>query len=146
MAIIADQGFQEEKCRRTYAVHYEASVRSERGRVLVQTRRTMPTDHIPDVAKSFVGEHFAIHESQTWSGPDEQGRYSADLKLHVQGAPMTGTGSRLIVPHGTGAHDEVSLRIKASVPLIGRRIEHAAAPAVAAAAEIELEMLTARTA
>ena len=54
------------------------------------------------------------------------------------------TGSRRLEPKGTGAHDHVTLLIKASVPIIGRKIEESAAPAVAAGVEIELKLLAER--
>ena len=144
MAIIADTEFQDEKCRATYALDYETSVTDGGGRTVVETERALPTEHLPDIAKGFIGNRLVIHEAQTWSGPDAGGRYTAHLTLHVQGAPITGSGTRRLAPDGEGSHDEIRLELKAAIPLIGRRIEEAAAPAVKAAAEIETELLTAR--
>lgn len=146
MAIIADEDFQEEKCRATYALDFEATVHNGSPReFLVQTRRDMPTEHLPDIARGFIGDRFTIHETQSWTGPDSSGAYVADLRVHVQGAPINGTGQRRLTPAGKGTEDVTEIRIKASIPLIGRRIEEAAAPAVKAAAEIEAELLARRT-
>ena len=144
MAILADEDFQDEKCRATYALSWDSSVETGRNRTVIQTKRVMPTEHLPAAAKGFVGESFSIHETQTWTGPNEQGLYLADFHVHVQGAPIAVTGSRRIEPKGTGAHDHVTLKITASIPIIGRKIEESAAPAVAAGVEIELELLAAR--
>ena len=144
MAVLADEDFQNEKCRATYAVSWDSTIETGRNRTVIQTRRVMPTTHLPEVAKGFVGESFSLHETQTWTGPNEQGVYTADFRVHVQGAPIAVTGSRRLEPKGTGAHDHVTLLIRASVPIIGRKIEESAAPAVAAGVEIELKLLAER--
>ena len=146
MAVLADEEFQDEKCAATYATSWDSSVETGRNRTVITTRRVMPTTHLPEVAKGFIGETFSIHEVQTWVGPNEQGLYTAEFRVHVQGAPIAVTGSRRLEPKGAGAHDHVARQIKASVPLIGRKIEESAAPAVAAGVEIELKLLAARTA
>lgn len=145
MAILADEEFQDEKCRETYAVSWDTKIETGRNRTVIQTKRVMPTDHLPEVAKGFVGDSFSLHETQTWTGPDERGLYLADFRVHVQGAPIAVTGDRRLEPRTRGAHDHVTLQIKASIPIIGRKIEEAAAPAVAAGVEIELKLLAART-
>src|SRR5690554_4768990 len=77
--------------------------------------------------------------------PDHEGGYTAELKLHVQGAPMTGSGTRRLSPDGHGGtRDEIRIDIRAAIPLIGRKVEELAAPMVAAAAEIETELLAQR--
>lgn len=145
LEIISEQDFQEEKCRATFAVDYEASVATRAGRTIVTTERSMPMEHIPEIARGFMGNRFIIHETQEWSGPNAAGLYTAELKIHVEGAPITGTGRRLLAPDDEGGtHDQIQIVIKASIPLIGRRIEEAAAPPVGAAAEIETELLAAR--
>jgi len=145
LEIIADEEFQEEKCRATYAVDYAVSVRGGVGRAVVQTERTMPTEHIPAFALAFIGNRFTIHETQSWSGPDAAGGYEAVLKLHVEGAPMTGQGIRRLTPNGDGgSRDQIRVEIHAAIPLIGRKVEELAAPMVAAAAEIETELLAGR--
>lgn len=145
MAILADKEFQDEKCRETFAVSWDTKIETGRNRTVIQTKRVMPTDHLPEVAKGFVGDSFSLHETQTWTGPDENGLYLADFRVHVQGAPIAVTGARRLEPRTPGAHDHVMLQIKASIPIIGRKIEEAAAPAVAAGVEIELKLLAART-
>lgn len=145
MALIADEDFQDEKCRATWAIEWEASVRTVGSRIIVTTERAMPTEHLPEMARGFIGDRLLIHETQTWTGPTTGGLLTAELRVHVQGAPLTGAGTRQLRPNGESAsRDDIMLRIRAAIPLIGRKIEEAAAPAVAAAAEIETELLTAR--
>ncbi|MBC7309499.1 MAG: DUF2505 domain-containing protein [Actinomycetales bacterium] len=144
LEIIADEEFQEEKCRATYAVAYSVSVRERAGRLVVTTERSMPMEHLPEIARGFVGNRLVIHESQEWHGPNANGLYTADLKVHVAGAPITGTGRRVLAPTGSGSRDQIDFAIKAAIPLIGRKIEEAAGPPVGAAAEIETELLAAR--
>lgn len=145
MAILADEEFQDEKCRATFATSWDSKIETGRNSTVIQTRRVMPTDHLPEVAKGFVGESFSLHETQTWTGPNEQGLFVADFRVHVQGAPIAVTGARRLEPRSRGSHDHVTLQIKASIPIIGRKIEEAAAPAVAAGVEIELKLLAERT-
>lgn len=142
MAIISDEDFQDEKCRQTFALDWRASVVTQGARTIVTTERAMPTDPLPEIARGFIGNRFVIHETQAWTGPNAAGLYTADLKLHVQGAPMTGAGTRRLVPNGSGgSRDEIMVHVRAAVPIIGRKIEEAAAPVVAAAADIETELL-----
>jgi hypothetical protein len=145
MDILAEEDFQNEKCRLTYALSWDSAIQTERNRVVIQTRRVMPTDPLPDVARGFVGETFSIHETQTWTGPDERGLFVAELRVHVQGAPISVAGARRLTPRDAeGTHDHIDLKISASVPIIGRKIEEAAAPAVAAGVDIETELLAKR--
>lgn len=144
LEIIADQEFQEEKCRATFAIDYEASVATRGGHTVVTTERSMPMEHIPEIARGFMGNRLVIHETQEWTGPNAAGLYTADLKIHIEGAPISGSGHRLLRPDAGGSHDEIHIVIKASIPLIGRKIEEAAGPPVGAAAEIETELLAAR--
>lgn len=145
LEIISDTEFQEEKCRATFAIDYQASVQTRAGHTVVTTQRSMPMEHIPEVARGFMGNRLVIHETQEWSGPNAAGLYTADLKVHIEGAPITGRGRRLLQPADAGGtHDQIQIVIKASIPLIGRKIEEAAGPPVGAAAEIETELLAAR--
>ena len=145
MDILATEEFQDEKCRLTFALSWESSIQTGRSRAVIQTRRVMPTDPLPEVARGFVGETFSIHETQTWTGPDERGLFVAELRVHVQGAPIAVSGARRLEPRQTDAtHDHIDLKISASVPIIGRKIEEAAAPAVAAGVDIETELLAKR--
>ena len=145
MEILAEEEFQDEKCRATFALSWDAAIEAGRGRTVIQTRRVMPTDPLPDVARGFVGETFSIHETQTWTGPDERGLFVADLRVHVQGAPISVAGARRLEPRDRArTQDHIDLKISASIPIIGRKIEEAAAPAVAAGVDIETELLAKR--
>ena len=55
-AMLTDAAFQERKCAATGALESEVEIeRFADGGATIRTRRTMPTDQIPDFARGFVG-------------------------------------------------------------------------------------------
>ena len=72
-ALLIDPAFQEAKCAATtnngvYTVKVGGGADGHR----VRTERQLPSDGLPDMARSFVGDHLTIIEVLDWSalGPD----------------------------------------------------------------------------
>ena len=109
-------------------------------RTRITTERVLPTDSLPDFARSFVGEALTVVEIQTWSPPSPDGSRVADLNLHVKGAPLTLKGTIRLSPTAGGSVQEVEADLRAGVPLIGGRLEKAAADPLLAAARTETRL------
>ncbi|WP_392544919.1 DUF2505 domain-containing protein [Oryzobacter telluris] len=141
-ALLTDQAFQEAKCAATtddgtYTVDVSGSAPKQR----VRTQRQLPSDGLPDIARSFVGEHLTIIEVIDWSGPAADGSREAVVDIHVKGAPLTIKGTLRLVPSGSGTAEVLDADLKANVPLIGGRLEKAAAEPITAAIGIEANLL-----
>ena len=141
-AVLTDPAFQEAKCEATTAGDghaVEVTPRTVGARV--RTERTLPSNGLPDVARSFVGDHLIIVEVHEWSAPGPDGSRESALDLHVKGAPLTLKGTLRLVPRGGGTLEVLDAELKANVPLIGGRVEKAAAGPISTAIDIETRLL-----
>lgn len=142
-AQMLDPGFQDAKCDATAAT-WKSDVSTTGDRTVITTERVLPTDQLPDIARSFVGESLTIVEAQTWGPAAADGTRTADLNLHVKGAPMTLKGMIRLSPTGSGSLHEVEGELRAGVPLIGGKLEKAASQPLLHAARTETELLRQR--
>jgi len=141
-ALLTDQAFQEAKCDATTdGGSYTVDVPGGRAGGRVRTERQLPSDGLPDVARSFVGEHLTIVEVIDWATPGRDGSREALIDIHVKGAPLTIKGTLRLVPSGKGTAHVIDADLKANVPLIGGRLEKAAAEPINAAIAIEVDLL-----
>jgi hypothetical protein len=130
VAARCDAGYLEVLCRRTGAVEHDVEVSGLRTVV----RRVMPTDRFPDFARKLTGERITLVETTTWAPADSaDGSRHAEVRLNIEGAPVTSTTSTVVRPDGAGAVEHVTGQVNAKVPLIGGKIEKAVLPALDAA-------------
>jgi hypothetical protein len=136
-AVLADQAFQEAKCTATGAIRHTATVTSDADRTVITTERVLPTRGMPDFAKNMVGETIKVVETQDWGPADGDGARAGTLSMSVGGVPVAMSGSLSLAPGGAGSVETIDADLKASLPLIGGKIEKAAAPSVEDAIAIE---------
>ena len=141
-ALLTDPAFQEAKCAATtdngvYTVKVGGGVDGRR----VHTERQLPSDSLPDMARSFVGDHLTIIEVLDWSSPGPDGSRSSLVDIHIKGAPLTLKGTVRLEPSGSKTIEVIEAQLKANVPLIGGKLERAAADPINAAIRIEIELL-----
>ena len=89
-ALLIDPAFQEAKCAATtnngvYTVKVGGGADGHR----VLTERQLPSDGLPDMARSFVGDHLTIIEVLDWSGLGPDGVRASMVDIHIKGAPLT---------------------------------------------------------
>jgi hypothetical protein len=135
--MLAEPRFQEAKCGATAALEHAVSVELSGDRTIIKTERVLPTRGFPDFAKSMVGETLKVAETQDWGPALADGSREGSIKLHIHGAPITLAGTLRLQPGGAGTVQYISADLKAHVPLLGGKIEKAAAPPIEAAIEIE---------
>ncbi len=136
-AVLTDQAFQEAKCAATGAIRHTATVRTDADRTVITTERVLPTSGMPDFAKNMVGETLKVTESQDWGPADGDGSREGTVSMAVAGVPVALKGTLSLAPGGAGTVEAIDADLKASVPLIGGKIEKAAAPPVEDAITIE---------
>ena len=138
-AMLIDDDFQARKCVATGALSHSVSISAQGERTVIVSKRDLPTDGFPDFVKSLVGATLAVTETQDWgpAGPDgaRQGRLTVD----IAGAPIDLAGTLSLAPAAQGSVETVDGDLKARIPLIGSKIERAAAPAIESAMRAERE-------
>lgn len=136
--MICDVAFQERKCVANGAIAHEVEVEEyEDGGAVVTTHRTLPADGVPEFVRSFVGDTLRVTQTDDWAGPGDDGSRDGTTLVEIAGAPVRFTAALRLEPSGTGARQSVAGDLKASVPLVGGKIERAAEPAIRAAVRAE---------
>lgn len=138
-AMIVDPSFQESKCEATRAIDYSVQIQPAGGGDTVVTRRTMSTASFPSQFKSLVGDTLEIIETQAWGASGSDGTRLADLTVQIKGLPIGLTGTLSAEPSGVTTVMQVCGELKARIPLIGAKIEQAAAPSIVSAIESEAD-------
>ncbi|GAB2676061.1 DUF2505 domain-containing protein [Thalassiella azotivora] len=100
------------------------------GPFTVTTVRRLPTDDFPDVARSFVGATVQVRQVDAWAAPAPDGSRAGTISVEIVGAPLRLTGTLHLAPDGDSTVQSVDGDLKASVPLLGGKLERAAEPAV----------------
>jgi hypothetical protein len=138
-AMLTDPAFQERKLAATGALEHEVTVTpASDGGAIVTSRRTMPTDDVPDLVRNLVGRTLTVRQVEEWGPPEADGGRDGEVIVEVSGAPLRLTGDLRLAPDGAGRSLEtVAGELKARVPIIGGRIERSAEPAILGAIEVE---------
>jgi hypothetical protein len=131
--MLTSESFIRKRAEAAHAVRYDVTVESAGPGRRTRTHQTLPAD-VPDFVRKLVGQHIELDGVITWGEAGPDGARSGRLVVDIDGAPVTLRGTIQIVPESGGAatRQVVDAELKASVPLVGRKIEEAAAPAVLA--------------
>ncbi len=125
-AMLTQVEFQERKCAATGALSHEVEVEDyDDGSAVIRTRRTMPTDQVPDFVRTFVGNTLEVVQVDDWGPAGPDGARDGTAVVEIQGAPVRFAGSLTLRPAGGGGRPGGTLEtidgdVKASVPA-GRR-------------------------
>jgi hypothetical protein len=128
--MLSDPAYQARKCVEAGAVRHSVSVTPHGGGVHIVTTRELPTHDLPDFAKSLVGPRLQTTETWSWRAPAADGERRGELLVEVAGAPVSMRAIVLLLPSAHSSSLTVVGELKASLPLVGGKIEKAAAPAV----------------
>lgn len=85
---------------------------------------------VPESTQKFTGPSLRIVEERIWSAPRPDGSRTATLNLTVPGQPMTMPGTVTISRQGDTTRIDVRGTLKVNIPLVGKKIEKIAAPAI----------------
>ena len=137
-AMTVDPRFQELKCADAGALSWDVRVERDGKKVIVRTKRTMPSVGFPSVLRKFVPSQMTALETTTWSPPAADGSRNGELELDFHGAPISMSGTVRLAPDGPQASTVVvSADFVAHVPVVGHRIEKFAAPIIVQVIEAE---------
>jgi Protein of unknown function (DUF2505) len=129
-AMLTDPAFQEAKCIEAGSARHESAVTSTGDGARIVTRRELPADDLPDFVRSIVGDTLSVTETYDWGGAGADGSRDGTLVVEVAGAPVALRAKVRLVPGASGTSMLINGDLKASIPLLGGRVEKAAAPAV----------------
>ena len=137
-AMLVDADFQERKCAATGALDHELEIEEyDDGGAAIRTSRTMPTDQVPDFIRTFVGQTLTVVQVDDWQPPAPDGSREGTVVVEIKGAPVRLAAAATLLADGAGSRQTIDGDLKASVPLIGGRIEKAVEPALQAAIRVE---------
>ena len=126
-AMLCDQSWREEVCRRTHATEYTVTVEQSGDDVVVRTTRVVPA---PEGAKKIVGSTLTVEQTETWGSADAGGARRADLDIAIKGQPAGMRGSITLTSSGTGSTEAVTGQVKVRIPFIGAKFEPQIADAI----------------
>jgi Protein of unknown function (DUF2505) len=131
--MMTDQKYLEEVCVASESLSYNVSVEGS----ITRTSRTLPA---PDSAARFTGPQLTVNDEITWGDPSSDGSRSATVTMTVLGQPVTFKGNQQLTAGGRGSVVDVSGELKVAIPLLGRKLEESAAPAVMAGYRTQQEV------
>lgn len=122
-AMLTDTAFLEKVCEQTHARSHQVSVEQ----ATVRTSRELAA---PDAVRTFTGDKLTVTEEIIWSEAGSDGSRTATTTMKVPGQPVSFAGRYRLAPDGTGTSLSLTGQLKVNVPLLGRKLEESAAPAV----------------
>lgn len=121
--LLTNQKFLEQVCEQTHARDHQVTVDGN----AVTVSRTLPA---PDQARPFTGETLTVVEEVSWAEAQPDGSRSATVSMTVPGQPVTFRGTYGLSPAGERTTMTLTGELKVNVPLLGKKMEQAAEPAV----------------
>jgi hypothetical protein len=138
--LLSDPDYVQEVARRTGGRDVHVTITpGDDGGIVIVSARTLPAK-VPSYAKPLIGEQIRLTETRTLGPADGDGTREGRLAVDFHGAPAHVTGPlRLAGDDGVSALD-VDLQVKASVPLVGGKIERFISDQIAASMRKEAEV------
>lgn len=124
-AMMTDRSYLEEVCKATRARSYEAEVTG----TTTRTTRRLPA---PDAAAKFTGPELTVIEETAWGPADTNGSRTGRVTMSIPGQPVTMKGAVELSAAGAGTVAELTGVLKVSIPILGKKLEQSAAPAILA--------------
>lgn len=99
--------------------------------------RTMPTDRLPDMARTFVGETLAVTQTERWSAPSADGSREAALSMTVANVPLTVEAVQRLISQDGSTVVDLQGTVTSSIPFLGSKIAGAAEPMIGKALTVQ---------
>jgi uncharacterized protein YndB with AHSA1/START domain len=122
-AMLTDQKFLDEVCAASGSSSYNASVEGS----ITKTSRTLPA---PESAARFTGPTVTVNEEVAWGNGSADGSRGGAVTMTVLGQPVGFKATAQLAPGGRGTVLDIVGELKVAIPLLGRKLEEATAPAV----------------
>ena len=117
LAMMADPLFWDEVADATGALSSRATVGTEGSTTHVVIDQEQEVAGVPSFARKFVGDSTRAITTQDWQGT------RATYVVETPGKPTSISGTAEVAENGTGSTLTYDLEVKASVPLVGGKLE-----------------------
>lgn len=97
------------------------STESDAAGFSIEVSREVPLD-VPGFLRGLLGEWNLLLQNERWTEAGK-GVYTNELEIEARGVPAAMTGTMRLSASGKGCVNEVAITIRASVPLIGGKLE-----------------------
>jgi hypothetical protein len=87
----------------------------------IEVSREVPLE-VPGFLRGLLGEWNLLLQNEHWTEAGK-GVYTNELEIEARGVPAAMTGTMRLSASGKGCVNEVAITIRASVPLIGGKLE-----------------------
>ncbi len=144
-AVLIDPDYVEAKCWATGATEAGVTVEPDGDSVVIRTVRSLPAK-VPSYARSFVGDHIEVDQSETWGPSGADGVRDGTVEVSFAGTPMKIRGTLRLEGSGDGSTVTTSGDIKAGVPFVGGKLEGFAAEQVVRGLDAEADAANERLA
>ena len=132
-AMMTNQKFLDEVCVASESLSYNASVEGS----VTKTSRTLPA---PESAARFTGPTVTVNEEVAWGNGSADGSRVGAITMTVLGQPVGFKATMRLEPGGRGSVVDIAGELKVAIPLLGRKLEEATAPAVIAGYRTQQEV------
>lgn len=132
-AMMTDPAYLEQVCRRGGASSQQVEVRGETTTVTM----ALPA---PDQARRFVGDNLSVHQVVVWGPAAADGSRQGTLDLTVDRMPVDMKGRATMAPTASGTDVTYLAELKVNIPLLGRKLEQAAAPSITQALQVQQQV------
>jgi len=117
LAMISDPLFWERVGQANDVLSWTPTVSTEGGAVRVVIDEEQRTAGVPSFARKIVGESTRVIITQVWRGQE------ASYEIETPGKPTHVQGTASLAENGSGSVLVYDLEVKASIPLIGGKLE-----------------------
>jgi len=117
VSLQTDQAYRSSLRSRTRSAGHEVTVTEEGGTTVVLVDQRLKTEGIPSFAQKLVGDTIQLKQREEWTGN------RATFELTIPGKPGHLRGTVTVEPDGEGAVERLDGEAKASIPLVGGKIE-----------------------
>ena len=117
LAMVTDPLFWDKVADATGALSSKATVGTDGASTRVVVDQEQEVAGVPSFAKKFVGESTRAITTQVWTGTE------ASYVVDTPGKPTSMKGTASIAENGSGSTLTYDLEVKASVPLVGGKLE-----------------------
>lgn len=142
-ALITSEAYQSAKLADTGAKDIKVTITAGAdGSATVVLDRSNPVEGVPGAVKKIVGDWAHVIETQKWDAPAADGSRTGTHSTEFVGQPLTLSGTLKLAGGGSGTEMTVNADIKASIPLIGGKVEDTTVQQTTAAIEAETKFLS----
>ena len=133
-AMLTDPAFRERVLERMQVLRGSATVESGSDGNVVTIDQVQSASGLPSFATKLVGDEIRIHQVEAWRTPEH-----ADVEVTIPGKPGEMAGTATLTEAAGRTTELVDLEVTVRLPLVGGKIEKAAAPPIDDAIRIEAE-------